>query len=249
MVLIYALSGEAAKAEEACQAERGIESRTLLGCYWEDIAGIGLHYLRQGQGDEAREYLERSISVFQERNQVAAVSGCSFVLGCLYLDMGNHARAEELLLRSLDICQKGGNVLFELWVLPVLAELYLKMGQPEKAAGYGDRGWELLEPDQNWYGLPAPIHLAKGMLASTRENWDQAAESFHKALAINRQYQLPYDEAQCLFEWGNMHLKRDAPGDRQQGMGLLDQALAVFQRCGARKDVEKVLARKQVLKA
>jgi hypothetical protein len=48
LTLIYALSGEIAKAEEACQAEKKIESKTLVGCYFEDAACIGFHYLRQG---------------------------------------------------------------------------------------------------------------------------------------------------------------------------------------------------------
>ena len=32
-------------------------------------------------------------------------------------------------------------------------------------------------------------------------------------------------------------------------MGLLDQALDIFQRCAAKKDVDKVLARKELLEA
>ena len=105
--------------------------------------------------------------------------------------MENYSKAEELLLKSLEICRNGGNVLFELWVLPVLVELYLKMGQSEKAAEYADRGFELMKPDQNWYGLPAPMHLARGMLAAARKDWNTATESFDKAIQINRQYQLP----------------------------------------------------------
>ena len=32
-------------------------------------------------------------------------------------------------------------------------------------------------------------------------------------------------------------------------MELLDQALAIYQRCAAKRDIEKVLARKELLKA
>ena len=76
-----------------------------------------------------------------------------------------------------------------------------------------------------------------------------------------RPYGSLYNEARVLFEWGEMGLKQDPPGgqgaasgaptgrDRERGMELLDQALAMFQRCAAKKDVEKVLARKELLKA
>jgi tetratricopeptide (TPR) repeat protein len=163
--------------------------------------------------------------------------------------MGNHPKAEELLLKSLGICRKGGNVLFELWVLPVLAELYLKMGQPEKVAEYVDRGFELMKPGQNWYGLPAPMYLSKGMLATAQRNWRTAAESFDKAIQINRQYQLPWDEAKDLYERGLMYLARGRKADREKAHEDLDKALAIFQKVGAKKDVEKVLRKKKMLGA
>jgi tetratricopeptide (TPR) repeat protein len=249
LALTYALSGEVGKAEETCQAQRKIDSETLLGCFWEDTAGVGFHYLHQGEWDAAREYLEWAIAVQQDRNQVAAVGACSFTLGSLNLELGNYPEAEELLLRSLDICRKGGNVLFELWVLPVLCELHLKMGQAEKAAEYVDRGLELLKPDQNWYGLPAGMYLAKGMLATTRKEWDEAEKSFDTAIAINRQYELPWDEAKALYEWGLMHLSRGREGDRQQAGEKIDEALTIFQKVGAKKEVEKVLGKKGLLGA
>jgi tetratricopeptide (TPR) repeat protein len=247
--LVYTLSGEVTKAHEACQAVQRLESQTLAGCYFEDTAGVGFHYLRRGEWDKATKYLEWAVAVHRDRNNLAAVGACCLVLGSLNLEMGNHPKAEELLLKSLGICRRGGNVLFELWVLPVLAELYLKMGQPEKTAEYVDRGFELLKPDKNWYGLPAPMYLAKGMLATARQDWGTAAESFDKAIQINRQYQLPWDEARTLYERGLMYLSRRRKADREKAHEDLDEALAIFQKVGAKKDVEKVLRKKKMLGA
>ena len=249
LALVYALSGEVSKAHEVCEAVQTLESKTLTGCRFEDTAGIGLHCLRQGEWDKAREYLEWAIAVQQDRNNLAAVGACSFTLGSLNLEEGNFPKAEELLLKSLEICRNGGNVLFELWILPVLAELYLKMGQPDKAAEYVNRGFELMKPEQNWYGLPAPVYLARGMLAVARKEWDAATESFDKAIQINRQYQLPWDEAKTLYERGLMYLARGGKGDRDKAHEDLDEALAIFQKVGAKKDVEKVLKKKEILKA
>jgi tetratricopeptide (TPR) repeat protein len=254
LALIYALSGEVAKAEESCQAIETIQDKysvveTGAICPFEDVVGVGFHYLRQGEWDKAKEYLEEAIATHQDRNNLAAVDACSFVLGSLSLEEGDFPKAEELLLKSLEICRNGGNVLFELWVLPVLAELYLKMGQPDKAAEYVDRGFELMKPDQNWYGLPAPTYLTRGMLATARKDWDAAIDSFDKAIQINQQYQLPWDEARTLYERGLMYLARGGKGDRDKAHENLDGALAVFQKVGARKDVEKVLRNKERLGA
>jgi class 3 adenylate cyclase/tetratricopeptide (TPR) repeat protein len=247
LTLIYALCGEVSKADEACQVEKKIESKTLVGCHFEDAACIGFHYLHQGEWVRAREYLEWAIPVHQHRNNVAAISACSFTLGSLELEQKNYPEAEKLLLRSLDICRKGGNVIFELWVLPVICELYLKMGQTEKAAGYVDRGFELLKPDQNWYGLPALIYMAKGMLATENQDWKTATEFFEKAINLNKQCQLPWDEAKTLYELGMMSLARDHAGDWKKALENFDRAFEIFESIGAKKEVEKVLARRKPL--
>ena len=254
LALIYALSGEVAKAEESCQAVKTIQDKGSVAetgaiCPFEDVAGIGFHYLRQGEWDEAREYLEGAIAVHKDRNNLAAVNACSFALGSLSLEQGDFPKAEELLLKSLEICRNGGNVLFELWVLPVLAELHLKTGQADKAAEYVYSGFELMKPDQNWYGLPTPIFMAKGMLATAQKDWDAATNSFSKATEINRQYQLPWDEAKIFYERGLMYLARGDKGDRDKAHQDLDEALAIFQKVGAKKDVEKVLRKKEMLGA
>ena len=41
--------------------------------------------------------------------------------------------------------------------------------------------------------------------------------------------------------------QRDEPGDRERGLEVLDQALAIFEQCAAKKDVESVVARREVL--
>ena len=242
LALTHVLAGDVVRAEEACQAVTTIEQRTLMGCIFEDAAAVGLHYLRRGEWDKASEHLERTISAHQKRNNRLAVAGCSLILGSLDLEAGNHAKAEELLVRSLTICKDGGNVLLELWVLPVVAQLYLKMAQVDKAAECVMRGFELLKPDQNWYGLSAPTYLAQGMLASARKNWGEAEQSFDKAVEINRRYQLPWDEAKTLHEWGLMHLARGRAGAREKAQEKVGAALEIFQRLEAKKDVEKVLA-------
>jgi len=84
---------------------------------------------------------------------------------------------------------------------------------------------------------------------SARRDWRTATESFDRAIQINRQYQLPWDEAKTLYERGLMYLARLGKGDRDKAHENLDEALALFQKVGAKKDVEKVLRKKEMLKA
>jgi len=249
LLLTQALSGEIPKAMETCQIAQSFDVNAAFSCWLEDSASLGFLHLRAGEWGRARQVLEEALSIHDDRHSSVAVKALCLVLGSLNLEEGNCPKAEELLLKSLEICRHGGNVLFELWVLPVLAELYLKMGQPEKAAEYVDRGFELMKPDQNWYGLPGPIYMARGMLATARKDWDTGTKSFDRAIQINRQYRLPWDEARTLYERGLMYLARGGQGDRDKAHEDLDEALAVFQKCSAKKDVEKVLRKKEMLKA
>jgi tetratricopeptide (TPR) repeat protein len=249
LVLMHTLSGEIPKAMETCQIAQSFDVNAAFSCWLEDSASLGFLHLRAGEWDRARQVLEEALSIHDDRHNAVAVKALCLVLGSLNLEEGDFPKAEELLLKSMEICRNGGNVLFELWVLPVLAELCLKTGQPQKAAEYVSRGFELMKPDQNWYGLPAPMYLARGMLATARKEWDTATESFDKAIEINRQYQLPWDEARTLHERGSMYLARAGQGDRDKAHQDLDEALATFQKVGARKDVEKVLRKKEMLKA
>jgi len=249
LVLTYTLSGEISRATETCQTIERSESNTPLAGAFEDSVSLGWLYFRLGNWDRAGKVLQEVLSGQESAHNTVGIKACCFALGSLNLEMDNYPKAEELLLKSLKICRNGGNILFELWVLPVLAELYLKMGKPEKAAEYVDRGFELMKPDKNWYGLPAPMYLARGMLATARKDWTTAAESFDKAIQINRQYQLPWDEAKDLYERGLMYLAHGRKADRDKAHEDLDEALAIFQKVGAKKDVEKVLRKKEMLRA
>ena len=86
-------------------------------------------------------------------------------------------------------------------------------------------------------------------MKAARKDWDAATKSLDKAIQINKQYQLPWDEAKTLYERGLMYLARGGKGDRDKSHEDLDEALAVFQKVGAKKDAEKVLRKKKMLGA
>jgi hypothetical protein len=46
-----------------------------------------------------------------------------------------------------------------------------------------------------------------------------------------------------------MYLERDEEGDREKAHNFLNQALEMFQKIGAEKDIEKIIAKKKLLTA
>ncbi len=242
LALTHALSGDFLQANQTCDAVRQVEAASFLGCNFEEAGAVAFADLRLGEWERAAQYLDRVMPIYRERNQVAAITGCSFVLGCLKLARGELDAAAETLVSSLEVCRRGGNVLFELWVLPALAETYVKRGDLRSASECVARGFKLVVPGENWYGLPGPLYRARGMLAAAEQNWDEAARDLEQAAGVHRQYGLPWDEARDLYEWGLMCRTRGGATELRTAREKFDAALAIFQRIDARKDVEKALA-------
>jgi hypothetical protein len=86
------------------------------------------------------------------------------------------------------------------------------------------------------------MHLARGMLAREQRDWDEAAASFERAAATDREHGLPWDEAKAELEWARMLRMRDGSGDRDRARERLARAREIFERIGARRDVERVAA-------
>ncbi len=102
---------------------------------------------------------------------------------------------------------------------------------------------------EDWKGLAAGVSLAEALLAAAEGRWAEAETAFQRAGETNEQYGLVYDQARSLYHWAVMYLDRASPAqDRQRGLEFLDQSLALFQRCDARKDIERVIARKEGLR-
>lgn len=169
--------------------------------------------------------------------------------GWLYLERGDLVGAKAQLCEAVTICEARGEKTSEVAPLALLVEIASKSGELEEALAHLSRARKIVSQTQEWRGLAGEVHLASGILATAEKQWEEANDAFQNAVEINRQYHLPYYEAKSLFEWCQMHISRNGPGDQERGMELLDQSLDIFQRIQATKMVEKVMARKQVLGA
>lgn len=175
--------------------------------------------------------------------------------GQLLLDQGEPRRsAEELLEIQWKYCRERGAITFELSLLPSLCESYLRQGRLEEARASLGRAQEILAMPENWRGLTAGVALAGAMLATVEERWEEAEAGFQEATETNQRHGLLYDQAGVMFKWAVMYLDRSttypeplegrvSPAqDRVRGLELLEQSLAIFQRCDVKEDVERVVA-------
>lgn len=239
LALIYALSGEMAKGEEACEAVVRIERDTQIGCTFEDAASVGLFYTRRGQWDRARSYLEAAVARNRGRN-VAAYTACLVVLGQLHAKQGDLEAAHAMLNEALDISRRGGNVLLETWGLIEQAEIALAMQRLDTVETCVHRGLVLLDPARKWYGLPSALEIVRGQLAARRHNWEEANGHFERAIAVTHAFQLPYDEARAHHALAMTALQRGLTDDHNRAGQALERARELFQQVGADRDLETV---------
>jgi len=170
-------------------------------------------------------------------------------LGQLYIEQGNIIAAKAFLQEVANKAEAIGSKTHELIIRALLAEVTAMEGELEEAEAHLHGAQDILSNGEDWHGLAAQVYMAKGIVTTAEKKWQEAEKAFKKAQEVHRQYPFPYYEAKCRFEWGQMYVSRNGPGDRERGIQILDEALAIFQRIQAKKMVEKVLGRKQVLGA
>jgi tetratricopeptide (TPR) repeat protein len=102
--------------------------------------------------------------------------------------------------------------------------------------------------------LTASADALKAMLLRAQKKWEDSLELFEKSLqefdALDaRRWNVYFFAKLVLCEYARMYLERDQEGDREKAHNLLNQALEIFQKLGAKKDIEKILATKKLLTA
>jgi len=78
------------------------------------------------------------------------------------------------------------------------------------------------------------------MLLRAQKKWNESIELFEKTLkeweSINANIcNSCYFARWILCEYARVYLERDQPGDREKAHNLLNQALEIFQKMGAKK--------------
>ncbi len=80
-------------------------------------------------------------------------------------------------------------------------------------------------------------------------NLEDAHNHFDDAFAFCRKAGYRTELAWSLCDYADMLLERDNESDRQQAMQHLDESLAISTELGMRPLMERVLSRREILKA
>jgi tetratricopeptide (TPR) repeat protein len=219
-----------ARRHAARAADRARSGPRVAFSAW-PMLQMGDQCILEGEWDEADRYLEEAMEVAAEIDDSQWHQwGCSS-LAELALMRGDPDQALAHLQRGGEPKPWGTHAI----AVPVpLASIYLATGALDQAEDLIGQGLEEATASR----LPpelVPWLRMRAVLLTMRERWDEAARTFEEAVSLPRSLPYPYAEAQALYEWGRMELRRERPEDARN---LLTQALEIFQRLGARPYVE-----------
>ena len=88
-----------------------------------------------------------------------------------------------------------------------------------------------------------------GLLAQTMDNLDLATGHFEDALAFCRSSGYRPELAWTCCDYADTLRERDGPGHKEKAVTLLDESLAISSELGMRPLMERVLSRREILRA
>ncbi len=88
-----------------------------------------------------------------------------------------------------------------------------------------------------------------GLLSQTMDDLDQAAQHFEEALSFCRKAGCRPELAWSCCDYADTLFQRNEPGDPEKATSLLDESLAISSELGMRPLMERVLSRREILKA
>lgn len=222
------------------------------------LMNLGQIRLSLGEWTEARDDLERAQEVLAPLTSASAWAAyLPSLLGQLLLCSGDWEGAETQLERSLGMAEvtrdrqllestnvawaeleilrgeseaainrleplAGGEGAFLVLIEATLAWAYHEQGDAERAAELSIQAVGRARKTGEILALVDALRVL-GMVFTKQGQLEEAGTVFHEGLALARSLPYPYAEARILVE-----------------MGALDDALTIFQRLGAAKEVERV---------
>jgi len=207
--------------------------------------GIGLVFV--GDLDKGERYLKEALSLAQKLKQWQQEEGSYWFLGMLHFGKEEYHKALEFFEKANAVYDKAGVEYEKMKDSYILIWTYVELGEIEKAENLLGklRKFALEAKDKE---LTATADAVEGMLLRAQKRWEESLEFFERSLqeleALNARRWNVYPLARnVLYEYARVYLERNQEGDRDKALDLLNQALEIFQKIGAKEDIERTKSR------
>jgi tetratricopeptide (TPR) repeat protein len=205
---------------------------------------LGAFYHASGELSKGEQYLKESLSISQKINNTQQISSGYGFLGWCYYDKGEYAKAREYFEKMSEIDEKSGKKARQMSGYQWVAMNLIELGEVDKARNLLDDLHKFAHEKQDRQ-LVADEDATRAMLLRAEKKWNESIELFEKSLqeyeALGaRKWNVYWLAKIVLYEYARMYLERNQEGDKEKAQNLLSQALEIYQKLGAKKDIEKI---------
>jgi len=250
--------------EESVALDRKAGNMTQLPM---SLDALGFAYEVLGEWNESEQCYREALGISQKLDAFqSSVTALGF-LAWLHLDKGEQAKAKDLSEQVSDLFERAGakyspvgpppsepfRLILVVWTERARAWTYVELGEIEKAKNLIDGLHDFALEDGN-REMMASAGLLRAMMFRAQKKWGESIQLFEKGLqeleALGARRWNGYLLAKMvLYEYARVYLERSQAGDREKAHNLLNQALDIFQKIGAKKDIQKIIAKKNLLTA
>ncbi len=213
----------------------------------------GWIYQIMGEWDKSEQLFREALTVSKDLDDSQGMSLSYSRLGSLYSDRGEHAESAEYLVRALEIAEKHE---LKLWTTGASLQLvipYIELKEFEKAKKPLEDLSKFVQQYSDQKRTVLRVGFSGAMLLRAEKKWDESIDEFEMILkeweVMNPRRWDIYEFGRFIYEYARVYLDRNEEGDREKAHSLLNQAMEMFQEVGAKKDIEKVIAKKKLLTA
>ena len=246
LAVMFAGRGEMSKAiymaEESVSLNRKVGNMVQLT--W-SLGWLGIFYETLGETDKSVQCFNEAFSISQRLDDFQAKLIGFVALGWSYYRGGKYVKAKELMEKGYETAEKHGvkAIQYSQWII----RNYVELGEIEKAKSLIDSLQEFALEEKS-KTFTAYAHALRATMLRAQKKWEESIEQFEKSIqefdALSARQWNMYDFTDfVLCEYARMYLERDQKGDREKAHNLFNQALEIFRKIGAKKDIEKVEAR------
>jgi tetratricopeptide (TPR) repeat protein len=206
---------------------------------------LGWTYGVLGEWEKCEQHFKEALSLAQKAQNNVRVAYTFWTIGWFYgFQKEDFVKAKEQFEKALEIYERTGAKSssrffkhFPIWAC-------VELGEIEKAKNLLDKLPKFSKVRRD-YWLLASENSLRGMLFRTQKNWKESIKFFEEWLQEFETFDArrwnAYWFAVNLREYACVYLERDQEGDRKKAHDLLNQVLEIFQKMGAKKDIEKTM--------
>jgi tetratricopeptide (TPR) repeat protein len=210
------------------------------------LGWLGEIYLGMGEWEKSKRYYNEALDVGRNLNEYQMIVGGYYYSGRLCFAREEYEKAKESFEGAIKEYEKAGSRSGQYNSSQLLIATFIELGETEKAAALLDEFRTFSQETGSKWQINREMEL-RSMLLRAQKKYAESLELFDKTLkeweSLKANIWDAYLFAGFLREYARAYLERDQLGDKEKALNLFNRALEMFQKMGAKKDIEKVEAK------